>query len=136
MGRKPTGKPTGRPPKDFDPKTFEGLCSIQCSNTEIYAVLDGQEDSVKSWVKRHYGIDFNEAKKRFSEGGKASLRRKQSRLADRNAAMAIWLGKNWLGQTDGVQTPEVMMEMMKLLLDRTRDPLNKAIPDATNTPSD
>lgn len=36
------------------------------------------------------------------EGGKVSLRRKQMRLASSSAAMAIFLGKNYLGQRDAV----------------------------------
>ena len=39
----------------------------------------------------------------FEEGkgcGQISLRRKQFRLADNNAGMAIFLGKNYLGQAD------------------------------------
>jgi hypothetical protein len=36
------------------------------------------------------------------ESGKISLRRKQMRLASTSAAMAIFLGKNYLGQQDKV----------------------------------
>lgn len=35
-----------------------------------------------------------------SAPGKISLRRKQFRMAESNAAMAIWLGKQYLGQKD------------------------------------
>ena len=38
--------------------------------------------------------------------GKVSLRRMQFRLAERSAAMAIWLGRNVLGQTDGLSQQE------------------------------
>lgn len=37
-------------------------------------------------------------------GGKISLRRKQHRLAGSNAAMAIWLGRQHLGQQEVVKT--------------------------------
>lgn len=35
--------------------------------------------------------------------GKISLRRSQWRLAEKNASMAIWLGKQYLGQRDVVE---------------------------------
>lgn len=44
--------------------------------------------------------EFQEAYKKGLENGKQDLRRKQWRLADRSAAMAIWLGKQYLGQKD------------------------------------
>ena len=34
--------------------------------------------------------------------GKISLRRKQWQLAEKSASMAIWLGKQYLGQRDNV----------------------------------
>lgn len=40
--------------------------------------------------------------------GKISLRRHQMRLAEKNATMAIWLGKQYLGQTD---RPEESVDM-------------------------
>ena len=35
-----------------------------------------------------------------SQAGKSSLRRAQWNLAQKNASMAIWLGKQYLGQRD------------------------------------
>ena len=35
--------------------------------------------------------------------GRASLRRSQFRLAEKSATMAIWLGKQYLGQKDQVE---------------------------------
>lgn len=43
------------------------------------------------------------AREAWEEGrelGNIGLRRKQLKLADKNAPMAIWLGKQWLGQND------------------------------------
>ena len=44
--------------------------------------------------------EFSAVFKRLSVGGKMSLRRYQFELAKHNATMAIFLGKNFLGQTD------------------------------------
>jgi len=40
MGRKPTGRPTGRPPKEYDQKLFEELCHIWCTREEIFKFID------------------------------------------------------------------------------------------------
>ncbi len=51
-------------------------------------------------VEKQYGGSFASVYKTYSEGGKSSLRRLQYKHAQRNPAMCIWLGKNWLGQKD------------------------------------
>ena len=103
MPRKPTGRPCGRKPKEYDPKVFEGLCFIQCTGQEIESVLNGDIESIANWCKRHYGTTYQECHKRFCENGKSSLRRYQFNLAKTNAGMAIWLGKVILGQKDPLE---------------------------------
>lgn len=100
MARKPTGKPTGRPPKQLDQKTFENLCFIWCTVEEMENILEANRDTISAWCQRTYGENFSSVYKRFSDGGKASLRRNQLHLSKTNAAMAIWLGKQWLNQKD------------------------------------
>lgn len=90
----------GRPLKELDDKTFEGLCGIQCTLEEISSVMRVSPDTVERWCKRHYGMSFADAYKKHSSVGKVSLRRSQFKLAQRSAAMAIWLGKQYLGQRD------------------------------------
>ena len=57
----------------------------------------------KRWCKRELKETFAEAFKKRSVGGKVSLRRYQFELAKKSAAMAIWLGKQYLGQTDHIE---------------------------------
>lgn len=104
-GANSTGYPigTGRPYKDFDTKTFEGLCRIQCTLMEICNIMDLDDVTINSACKRIYDLSFSEAKEKFSDGGKASLRRTQLKLAEKNASMAIWCGKQYLGQKDTSQ---------------------------------
>lgn len=42
--------------------------------------------------------------------GQISLRRSQFRLAEKNASMGIWLGKQYLGQSDKASEREVVTE--------------------------
>lgn len=92
-----------RPKKEIDQKQFEALCGLQCTLLEICDALDVSDKTLDGWCKRTYGEHFSEvfAKKRGK--GKISLRRMQWRLAEKNASMAIWLGKQYLGQRDIVE---------------------------------
>ena len=49
-------------------------------------------------------MTFADTFKKYSSKGKVSLRAYQFALARKNAAMAIFLGKNYLGPTDNVET--------------------------------
>ena len=92
-----------RPKKEIDQKQFEALCGLQCTLLEICDALDVSDKTLYGWCKRTYGEHFSEvfAKKRGK--GKISLRRMQWRLAEKNASMAIWLGKQYLGQREVVE---------------------------------
>lgn len=85
---------------DFDRKQFENLCGLQCTKEEICNWFDTTDKTLESWCKRTYGHGFSEVFKQKRGIGKVSLRRSQWRLAEKSAAMAIWLGKQYLGQKD------------------------------------
>lgn len=90
----------GRPLKEIDQQIFENLCMIQCTREEVCAVLDVDNKTLTAWCKRTYGIGFSAIFAIKRKKGFASLRRTQFKLAEKSAAMAIFLGKNLLGQTD------------------------------------
>lgn len=92
----------GRPKIEIDKKTFEKLCSIQCTEIEIADFFNCSVDTIERWCKRIYGETFAEIFKKKSSKGKISLRRTQFRLAETNTSMAIFLGKQYLGQKDNV----------------------------------
>ena len=93
---------TGRPKKEIDKKIFENLCGLQCTLEEIAGVFDCSADTIERWCKREYGETFADTYKKHSAKGKMSLRRAQFKLAEKSAAMAIFLGKNYLGQKDSI----------------------------------
>lgn len=99
---------TGRPKIAIDKKIFENLCAIQCTEVEICSCFDCCEDTLNKWCKENYKNDngkpmtFSEVFAIKRQKGRASLRRAQFRLAEKNAAMAIFLGKQYLGQKDVV----------------------------------
>lgn len=111
MARKPTGKPNGRPKVSV--KVKEGLSEreidldqviywvgMQASCQEIAASFRVSSDTLVRRIKENFGMSFAQLKERTDGGAKLSLRRFQFKLAEKNASMAIWLGKQWLGQRD------------------------------------
>lgn len=102
-----------RPRIEIDKKQFESACEIQCTEEEIASLFDCSVDTIERWCKREYNSSFAEVFKSKSSKGKMSLRRAQFRLAENNATMAIWLGKQYLNQTDKI-TQEIESENLEL----------------------
>lgn len=90
----------GRRLKEIDQKQFENLCGLQCTYDEICSWFDVTDKTLNSWCKRTYGKNFSEVFNEKRGRGKISLRRTQWELAKKNASMAIFLGKQYLGQSD------------------------------------
>lgn len=90
------GKPVrGRPKKFIDLELVEKLAHIQCTHAEIASTLGVSIDTLQR------NKDYAEVKRKGAEGGRKSLRRMQFESANRgNVTMQIWLGKQYLGQTD------------------------------------
>ncbi len=91
---------TGRPKKEIDTKMFENLCGLQCTKLEICDFLEVSDKTLDKWCKDQYGENYSVVYKKKRERGKISLRRAQFKLAETNASMAIFLGKQYLGQRD------------------------------------
>lgn len=90
----------GRPRKEIDKTQFEKLCGLQCTKEEICSFFDITDKTLESWCKRTYKVGFSEVFRLKRGKGKISLRRYQFELAKKNANMAIWLGKQYLDQSD------------------------------------
>ena len=107
----------GRPPKVIDKSQFEKLCGLQATLEEIAGFFECDENTVNAWCNKVYGTTFSEVFKSKSASGKLSLRRSQFKLAEKSAAMAIFLGKNMLGQTDKVEATINEVEDLSALAD-------------------
>lgn len=101
----------GRPKKEIDYEIVEKLANIQCTQEEIAGFLNL---SVRTLQRDE---EFCRIYKKGQENGKMSLRRMQYKLAEKNAAMAIFLGKQYLGQRDNVEVkaPEELNKVTELL---------------------
>lgn len=96
-------KSVGRPKVSISQEQFEKLCGLQCTLEEIASFFDCCDDTINNWCKKTYGDSFSVVYKNKSASGKISLRRYQFKLAEKNPSMAIWLGKQWLGQKDNTE---------------------------------
>lgn len=86
-------------------KIIENLCAIMCTGEEIASVLNVSYDTLERRVREKYKTSFAEYIKKHSAKGRTSLRRMQYRTAESgNATMQIWLGKQYLGQSDKVES--------------------------------
>lgn len=120
----------GRPRKELKKDMFEKLCSIMCTENEICGFFGVTDKTLTRWCKENYGMGFSDAFKVLSADGRISLRRAQFRLAERSAAMAIFLGKNILGQTDNVASNDIVEQIEKAnyKVKSLADLMNKAQP--------
>lgn len=97
-----------RPRKEIDKETFEKLCHLQCTQQEIMGFFEiGTKDTLNARIREIYGEEhsFSTIYAQKSQSGKISIRRQQMQLAEKgNASILIWLGKQYLGQSDKQET--------------------------------
>lgn len=81
---------------------------MQCTAVEIAGFFNCSVDTIERWCDRTYKMGFADCFKKFSAPGKISLRRKQYHVAmNGNVSMLIFLGKQYLGQSDrAIAEPE------------------------------
>jgi len=117
--------PAGRPKKEFNSRDFASLVSLGCDEDEIcwfFRDENGKianKDTLSRWCKREYGLNFDEYRKQNNLMGlKIEVRKNQLALSKTNAAMAIFLGKQYLGQKDNPDesdNTEVLERLTELL---------------------
>lgn len=90
----------GRPKKAINIATFESLCKYQCTREEICDILGVSDKTLNNFCNEKYGENFSVVYRQKSADGKMSIRRQQFKLAEKNAALSIWLGKQYLGQKE------------------------------------
>lgn len=112
---------SGRDKKVLDVKVFKELCAIQCTEKEVCSVLDMNIDTLLRNLKEIYGLTFAEIRSRYADFGRASLRRIQISLAKTSPAMAIWLGKQYLGQREPREAPDGSLDITPNNLGNLRD---------------
>ena len=98
--------PAGRPRVVINWEEFDKLCHIQCTINELACWFDCSVDTIENACKREKKMKFSEYYEQKRGKGRISLRRAQFQAAiSGNTALMIWLGKQYLGQSENVVTP-------------------------------
>ena len=116
----------------IDKKQFENLCGLQCTLLEICDFFDVEDDTLNSWCKKTYGTTFSEVFKRKRGKGQISLRRMQWKLAEKNPTMAIFLGKQYLGQKDKIEYTDDGMKSINENINNIANLLNNPKPNRSD----
>lgn len=109
----------GRPKFQIDYNQVEKLAGIMCTIDEIASFLGCNRDTLYSDDK------FSDVYKKGLDVGKMSLRRNQYKMSATNATMAIWLGKQYLGQKDVMIEDIKGISKVQELLNKLNEEANK-----------
>ena len=104
-----------RPKFKIDYDMVRKLAHIQCTQQEIASFLGCSTDTLQR------DEEFCDIYKKEMDNGKMSLRRIQFKLAETNTAMAIWLGKQYLGQRDNLDVATTDMSKVDKLIKEIQD---------------
>jgi len=106
--------PVKRTPIDLE--ELEKLAAMHCTEAEVGAWFGVTQQAISKRLQRE------PAKTVWTTGwakGNISLRRQQMQRAEAgDKTMLIWLGKQWLGQTDHQEITHVTLDSLEAELDR------------------
>ena len=89
----------GRPKTEIDPEQLRKLMALNCTMAEVAAFFGCNKKTIERRMSQDE--DFAEIIENGRADGMLSVRRKQFQIMESgNATMAIWLGKQLLGQKD------------------------------------
>lgn len=104
----------GRPIKSVDLDKLARVCQYPMTNEDIAAILDVSVDTITRVIKKEFGITFAEYKDQKQSSMRFTLLAKQLEVAKSgNVAMLIFLGKQYLGQSDK-QEATVSVQSIKI----------------------
>lgn len=121
MPRKPTGGKAGRPriplitpdldedglsdklpPKKIDFEAVLYWIDLGATAADIAGFFRVGVNTLDRRLREYLGMGFGELKEKVCGTVKIQLRKNQFEMSRKNATMAIWLGKQWLGQKENV----------------------------------
>ena len=117
-------KTRGRPKlklNDIGKEIVTKLAGFMCTEEEIASFLGVSVEQLKNDVNKD---SFTECVKNGQRIGKVSLRQNQFNLSKTNASMAIFLGKQYLGQKDVVDDGSNEKDALDKLCDAIKGAVN------------
>lgn len=107
----------GRPLIEINWKEFDKLCTLQCTKREIASWFDCSEDTIERAIKRVHNTTFAVYFEQKRGVGQIALRRKQYEAAmGGNVPLLIFLGKNYLGQSNEQEVIHSVADAPKRLI--------------------
>lgn len=88
------------PHRQIDLRSVMYWLDLGATAEEIAGSFLVSVDTLNRRLHEHFGFGFAELKTKCCGSAKLKLRENQLNLSEKNANMAIWLGKVWLGQHD------------------------------------
>jgi hypothetical protein len=117
----------GRKRIEIDLEQLERWCALQCTDEELAAAFGVSTRTIES---RRKDPAFAQAMERGKAKGCISVRRTQMKLLEAgNASIAIWLGKQLLGQRDvtplevnsvATQDQKISIEVLDALIKKSK----------------
>lgn len=86
--------------KEITRKELEDILLCQCNKNEVLDYFCCTEKDLDNFCKKEYNKTFSQLQKEQNSLGKANLRKLQFEHAKQSVQMAIWLGKQYLGQEE------------------------------------
>ena len=104
----------------IDWKKIDTMLGDLCSSIEVASALKISTEELNKAVMKKYRIDMDTYAKQKQADTLHKMRTSQKQLAETNATMSIWLGKQYLGQRDRKEEEPVIPEK-NLLLNELED---------------
>lgn len=94
-----------RPKIEIDLEQLKKLLALQCTKIECAAFFGITKPTLEARIRDAGFEGFQQFADIYRQPGKISLRRHQWRSVESgHVGMQIWLGKQWLGQTEKVES--------------------------------
>ena len=119
---------TGRPRIKINWTIFEASCKLLATQEEICGLFNISVDTLSRRVVEKYKCTFAEHIKKGGSIAKVSLRRYQFNMAKTSPAMAIFLGKQYLGQADKIHQEHTGKDGKPLFKDPETEMKRRQIP--------
>ena len=95
----------GRPKKQIDLEQMKKLLALQCTKLECASFFEVSKPTLDARLRDAGFEGFQDFADIYRQSGKISLRRHQWKSVEAgHVGMQIWLGKQWLGQTEKVES--------------------------------
>lgn len=100
-------KKMGRPKVEINERQFETCIQLPLTKSDLAAILGCSVPTIERYIKARFGCTFDTLREQKRSNFKKNILAKQYEMAVKgDRTMLIWLGKNYLEQSDKVESKE------------------------------